>query len=452
MNERKQSYFSEVIKLGYPLLAGMFAEYIMTIADSIMVGRLGTEYLAAAAMGGLVVEILWVFAWTMAPAVQAICARRYGIQEEWSPAFTGKVFNAGLVFGVAAGMLILATSFASKAVLSGLVENPVIVALSMDYIVIIRWSIPISAFFYTIFGFLAGIKKTKQVMFATIGTNVLNIVLNYFLIFGRLGFPLMGIRGAALGTLIAQAAGLVYFMLLIIIPKRYKAYKLFRFKGLKQSLFIDIGRTWLPLCFQYIIYHSAFLVFEGLISRFGAAALAAMHVVLSVIWFGKTIAGGFAEAASILVGNSLGRSDKDAAVRYTYISMIIGGIIGVVIFMLCRFFPELLVKIFNSEPATLAAGKAALQFFGFFLFIAIFGHSIEMVFTHNGWSSYVFICDAFTNGIFTLAFPLIVLNVFEGGMRTAWLGYALYIVCFTVLLLTGFFSKGWTRRKVDSMM
>jgi multidrug resistance protein, MATE family len=452
MNKRRQSYFSEVLKLGYPLLAGMFAEYIMTIADSIMVGRLGTEYLAAAAMGGLVVEILWVFAWTMAPAVQTICARRFGIQEERSPAFTGEVFNAGLVVGAAAGILVLATSFASKAVLSGLVKNSLIVNLSMDYIVIIRWSIPISAFFYAIFGFLAGIKKTKQVMFATIGTNVLNITLNYFLIFGRLGFPVMGIKGAALGTVIAQAAGLVYFMLLIIIPKRYKVYMLFRFKGLKKSLFIDIGRTWLPLCFQYIISHAAFLVFEGLIGRFGAAPLAAMHVVLSVTWFGKAIVGGFAIGASILVGNSLGRRDKNAAVRYTYISMIIGGIIGFIIFMLCSFFPELFVRIFNSEPATLFVGKTALRFFGIFFFIAFLGHSIEMIFTHNGWSSYVFISDTVTNGIFTLAFPLIVLNVFDGGMRTAWLGYALYIVFFTVLLLAGFFSKRWTRRKVDSMM
>ena len=450
MPEKQKRYFYEVVKLGYPLLAGMFTEYIMMIADSVMVGRLGTEYLAAVAIGGLVVEILWVFAWTMAPGVQAICSRRFGMQEEKTPAFTGKVFNAGLIFGIGAGLLILATSFASKTVISGLVSSGLTVDLSMDYIVIIRWSIPISAFFYTIYGFLAGINKTKQVMAATIGTNLFNIILNYLLIFGKAGFPALGIRGAAWGTLIAQGAGLLYFILLITIPKKYRAYRLFRFKGLRKKLFIDIGRTWLPICLQYIITHGAFLVYEGLISRFGAAYLAAMHVVFSVVWFGKMVTGGFADGAAILVGNSLGRGDKTGAVRYTYRGMIIGGTVGLLIFGLSRFCPELLVRIFNSEPDTLAAGREALQFFAPFLLIAVFGHSIEMVFTHNGWSSFAFISDASANGFFTLGFTLIVLNVFGTGIRAAWLGYALYSVGFAALLVAGFFSMRWTKLKVDS--
>ena len=450
MPEKNRSSFFEVIHLGYPLLAGMFAEYIMYIADSIMLGRLGTQYLAAVAIGGLVVEILWVFAWTLAPGVQAICSRRFGIQNERSPAFTGEVFNAGFIFGIAAGFLILGTSFASKAVISGLVRSPLTVSLSMEYIVIIRWSIPISAFFYTIYGFLAGIRKTKQVMYATIGMNVLNVILNYFLIFGRMGFPAMGIRGAAWGTIIAQGAGLLYFILIIAVPKEYRVYKLFTFKNLHKDLFIDIARTWLPLCLQYIISHAVFLVYEGLLSRFGAASLAAMHVVISFVWFGKTIAGGFADGAAILVGNSLGRGDKKAAVRYAYVSMLIGVIIGLIIFALARFTPALLVKIFNDEPDTLAVGTEALTFFAFFFFLSIFGHSIETIFTHNGWSSFVFISDAAANVLLTLGFTLVVLKVFNGGMRTAWLGYGFYSICFTALLMGGFFSMRWTRRKVDS--
>ncbi len=450
MSENNKSYFFEVIKLGYPLLAGMFAEYIMTIADSIMVGRLGTQYLAAVAIGGLVVEILWVFAWTMAPGVQAICARRFGIQKDHSPAFIGEVFNAGLVFGVVAGLLILGTSFAAKAAVSGLVESRITVKLSMEYINIVRWSIPISAFFYTIFGFLAGIKKTKQVMFATVGTNVLNVFLNYLLIFGKFGFPALGIRGAAWGTLIAQGAGLVYFILLITVPVKYRAYKLFNFKGLQKRLFIDIGRTWLPLCLQYVISLTVFLVYEGLVSRFGAASLAAIHVVLSVVWFGKTIAGGFANGASILVGNSLGRGDRKTAVRYTWISIAIGGIVGLFVFALSRFTPGMLVSVFSSESDILATGIEALRFFAFFFPVAILGHSIEMIFTHNGWSSFTFISDAATNGLLTFGFTIVALKVFGADIRTAWLGYGLYIICFTALLLAGFFSMRWTLRKVDS--
>ncbi len=446
---KTDSYLAQVVKLGYPLLAGMFAEYIMYIADSIMVGRLGTEHLAAVAIGGLVVEILWVFAWTVAPGVQTICSRRFGMQDKKSAEFTGEVFNIGLIFGVAAGLMTLTASFASKAVISALVQSRRTVVLSMDYIRIIRWSIPISALFYTIYGFLAGIKKTKQVMYATIGTNVLNVILNYILIFGKLGFPALGIRGAAWGTLIAQAAGLLYFALIVTIPREYRIYRLFSFARIPIPLIIDIARTWLPLCIQYVFSFTIFLLYEGVISEFGIAHLAAIHIVFSLFLFGKTIAGGFADGAAILVGNSLGRGERKAAVRYTKVSMAIGAVIGCITLLLARFTPALIVKIFNSEIDTLAAGTRALKFFSVFYLLGIFSHSIETVFTHNGWSSFVFISDAACNSAFTLGFTLIALNVFQTGIRTIWLGYAIYVVVFTVLLGGGFFSMRWTRLRVD---
>lgn len=444
-----KKYFPEVIKLGYPLLAGMFAEYIMYIADSIMVGRLGTGYLAAVAVGGLVVEILWVFAWTLAPAVQTICSRRFGTQDEGTASFTGKVFDTGIIFGLLAGVLTLLTSFLAETVLSALIHTQATVDLSMEYIRIIRWSIPISALFYVIYGFLAGIKKTKQVMYATIGTNLLNVFINYILIFGKFGSPARGIRGAAWGTLVAQAAGLIYFAALVLLSKELKPYKLFQFKGLTKNLFIDTGRAWIPLCLQYIFSHTIFLVYEGLISRFGAVYLAAIHIILSVFWFGKTIVGGFAEGASILVGNSLGRKEKREAVRYTYSSIGLGTIIGVILFVLCMFFPELLVKIFNSEADTVAAGSAALRYFAAFILVGSIGHSIEMVFTHNGWGNFVFIADFSSNLILTLGFTTLVMNVFNGGIKAAWTGYALYIIVFSLVLTAGFFSMRWTMRVVD---
>jgi len=449
MNAKTDSYVAQVVKLGYPLLAGMFAEYIMYIADSIMVGRLGTEYLAAVAIGGLVVEILWVFAWTVAPGVQTICSRRFGMQGRRPAEFTGEVFNVGLIFGVAAGLMTLAASFASEAVISGLVQSRATVILSMDYIRIIRWSIPVSALFYTIYGFLAGINKTKQVMYATIGTNVLNVILNFILIFGKLGFPALGIRGAAWGTLVAQAAGLLYFALIVTIPREYRIYRLFSFARIPIPLIVDIARTWLPLCIQYVFSFTIFLFYEGFVSEFGPAHLAAIHIVFSLFLFGKTIAGGFAEGAAILVGNSLGREDRKAAVHYTQVSMAIGAAIGCITLLLARFTPALVVKIFNNEIDTLAAGTGALKFFSVFYLLGIFSHSIEMVFTHNGWSSFVFISDAACNSAFTLGFSLIALRVLRSGVRTVWLGYALYMVVFTALLVGGYFSMRWTRLQVD---
>lgn len=446
----KKNNLQEVIIVGSPLLAGMFAEYLMMISDTVMVGRLGIQYLAAVAIGGLVAEILWSFAWTTAPAVQALVARRYGARNEFSNAFTGQVLNAGLLFSIAVGVIAVAISYVSNPVLKILIKDSVTLNYSMEYIRIIRWSIPISALYYTIYGFLSGTKHTKQVMFATVGMNTLNIILNYILIFGKFGFQAMGIRGAAWGTLIASTAGLTYFILLVGLSPAFKDYKLFSFRQIPSSLYSDIGRTWLPLSLQHIFVFTIFLVYESIISRFGAVHLAAIHIVFSIYWFGKTVVGGFAEGASILVGNSLGQRNTKEAVSFANAGIILGLTISLAIYLLSMFQPGLLVGVFNSEPETIEAGSKALRFFALFILIGCAGHSVEIIFTHNGWSKFVFGADIISNLGLTLGFTMVAFSFFNAPLRIIWSGYALYLVTFTAVLFGGFYSMKWTKLNVDS--
>jgi len=119
-----KAHLKDVVKLGSPLLAGIFAEYIMYIADSVMIGRLGTDYLAAVAVGGIVAEMLWAFAWTTAPGTQALASRRFGVQGENSFEFTGQVIDNGILFGVLVGFLAVIVSFWARDFLSLLIKTP----------------------------------------------------------------------------------------------------------------------------------------------------------------------------------------------------------------------------------------------------------------------------------------------------------------------------------------
>jgi len=320
----------------------------------------------------------------------------------------------------------------------------------MEYISILRWSMPIVAVYFAFYGFLAGINETKHLMYATIGTNALNVALNYLFIYGKLGFPAMGIRGAALGTLLAQAAGLVYMVILFRVSKKCKRYGLLKRNRLNKTLLRDIGRTWLPVTLQYLFSHGILLVYEGIISGFGTVYLAVFHIIFAVNWLGKSVSGAFAEGGAILVGNALGKDDIKGAEKVIYVCFIIGLIIGLAVFLLVMFVPGLLVRVFNSEAETLAVGISALRFFAPFFFIASIGFTLEMIFSHNGWGRFVLLADVIMSLLFTIGFTLGAVGLFDGQIRGGWLGYGLYLAAYTVVLVLGFYSRRWAHLKVDS--
>jgi Na+-driven multidrug efflux pump len=111
--------------------------------------------------------------------------------------------------------------------------------------------------------------------------------------------------------------------------------------------------------------------------------------------------------------------------------------------MLIIIFPEKIVSVFNSETQTIAVGTEALRFFAVFMLIDVIGYPFEVIFTHNGWSRFVFLAGIGTHLVFLLGLSLIFLNVLDLGIYAAWSAFAIQIVVYMAILTAGFFSKKW---------
>jgi putative MATE family efflux protein len=448
----------KVITLGLPLMAGLFAEYIMYLADSSMVGRLGTKYLAAMAVGGLIAEILWNFCWTISPGTQSIAARRYGkaqAAQKNSPEYydaierTGVVIDHVLIFSILTGIVSFFLASFSRFFLEFIIEDPEIINLAVSYISIIKWSmLPISIYF-GIYGFLAGLNIIKPVMYSTIGTNALNFLLNYILIFGKFGFPALGIRGAAIGTAIAQVAGLVYTTIVLLTHPRLKEYKIFRFKRIRFSTIRDIALYSLPVAFQHSTNQVLLLIYEGLIERFGASYVAVVHILFLMAWSGKSIVGGIAQGASILVGNAMGRGERETAVRYVWASIWFAFMVALVIAAIFLFMPELVIRLFNSDADTLRVGTGALRMNMPFFFVLFMAFTFEVVFSHNGLGRFVFLSEALSSAVFLLGYAVLMVFVFNVGGRAVLLGFGLYLAGHAFVMTLGYRSGKWLETKVD---
>ena len=302
---------------------------------------------------------------------------------------------------------------------------------------------PVAGVFYALYGFLAAIQRTMPIMIATIGWNLLNIGFNYILIFGKFGCPALGIEGAAIGTVLSQIIAATYLVLYVLISKNLRPYKCFRFKGFDPKILKSLSKAGTPIAGQLIIVFSIYLYYETLIANLGTVYLAVTHIVFTVFLLKRTIVGGFAEGGSILIGNNLGRKNRDEAVKYAFASEWIGVVIGSFLFILVVLFPEKIVSVFNNDAQTIAVGTDALKFFAIFMLIDVIGYPFEVIFTHNGWGKFVFYAGAGTQFVFHLGLTLLFLNVFDMGIYGAWSAFALQIVFYMIILTAGFLSKKW---------
>lgn len=454
------SHFKRVILLGAPLLAGLVSEFLTILTDSAMVGRLGTEYLAAIGIATLFGELLWVIVWPMAPGTQTMVSRRFGLQNKNARESddtldglrlnTGEVLDNAIIVAIAVGGAAIVVALFSRPILNLLLEDKSLIPMAHAYISTLKWLMPLAGIFYAIYGFLAAINQTKVIMVATISLNVLNILFNYVFIFGKFGFPALGVTGAALGTVLAQGLGTVFLVGYVLLSRHTRPYHCLTFKKLRWNVVVDILRSTGPIIVQLAIALLIFLYYESVIANIDTLYLAATHIVFTVFVLKRTMVGGFAEGGSILVGNALGEGNKKEAVRFAYASEAIAILIGVLLFAFILFFAEDIARLFNADPELVETGANALRFFAVFFLIEAIGFPFEVIFTHNGWSRFVLFSEVTINVVFMIGFTLLLTRVFEMGVYGAWSAFALYLVFHSLFMFAGFFSERWVDTPVDS--
>jgi putative MATE family efflux protein len=454
-----RKHLLNVITLGAPLLVGMVSEFFMYMADSAMVGRLGTEHLAAIGFATLFAEVLWVIVWPFAPGTQALAARRFGKLEAMKDGDSsnyrelqqkiGEVLDNSLIISFAVGAVTIFLASYSREILGLLLGNSDLIPLAHAYIRIVKWVMPLAAVFFSVYGLLAAIKLTRVIMVATVSVNVLNIVFNYILIFGKFGIPAMGIEGAAIGTVTSQALGTVLLLAYVIFSGKLRGYRCCRFRNIHGRMMKDIVVVSSPMIAQLGVSLCIFIYYESIIAGIGTVYLAVTHIVLTTFVLNRCLVEGFAEGGSILIGNQLGRGDRKEALQYAYATECIALCLGTVLLLLVLIFPEMIVSVFNTEAATVAAGVSALRFFAGFLFVAIIGFPFEVIFTHNGWGRYALFAELLPIVTFTLGLTLLVTNYLGMGIYAAWLSLGLYMVIYSALLVGGFFSKKWLDVSVE---
>lgn len=357
MKQLLQTYtphYKANIRLAYPVMLSQAGQMLVGIADSLMVGHTGTLPLAACGFANSIFPIILVIGMGISMALTPLVGEMYG---EKNYTKVGILYKHGLVGSLAAGILLFLLSLAVIPFLYYLQQPADVVDAAIPYFGVICLSLVPLMVFFNGKQFAEGVSSTRPAMFITLGCNALNILLNYLLIYGKLGFPALGLIGAGYATLIART---IMAIIMVLWVKRARIMRPFwQLTGFKwqKSIFSEIFKLGLPIAGQIVMEVGTFSVGALMIGSLGAAPLAAHQIVIGIASLTYMMANGLASSATIRASTFLGARQKEKAGRaiwsnYHLAIAFMGS--SAIIFTIGRYwFPSLYIE--NPEVIGIAA-------------------------------------------------------------------------------------------------
>ena len=348
----------EIWRVTYPILLGLLAQNIINVTDTAFLGHVGEVALGAAAMGGLLYICVYTVAFGFSIGSQILIARRNG---EGNYRDFGPVMMQGRMFSfIMAAVLAVVMYIFAGPLIRMLITSDTIYEATYQFFTWRIWGF-LFAFLNVMFrAFYIGITNTKVLTLSSVVMALVNVVLDYGLVFGELGLPQMGVRGAALASVIAEASSLVFFLIYTYCKVDLRKY------GFRRSFRIDfsmVGRILQISSFtmmQYFLAMAIWFVFFMALERLGQRELAIANIVRSVYIVLLIPVQALATTANTLVSNLIGAGGTDKVIALLHRISGISFLIMVVCVALTVIFPNPILSIYTGDSGLVAESIPAL--------------------------------------------------------------------------------------------
>ena len=410
--ERRQRIFA----LALPIIGGMVSQNLLNIVDTAMVGFLGDAALAAVGLGGFIVFMCQALILGISTGVQTSAARRKG---------EGRADRAAAILNTALLLVLLVAPLFSlllmqlaETVYPYLNSDPAVIERGVPYL---EWRLGAIVFVgmnFAFRGYWNALDMSRLYMNTLIMMHACNIVLNYVLIFGKLGSPAYGVTGAGMASAISMAVGsAIYFFLgfrhmakgcfLRCLATRHEAASLIRIS--------------LPAGLQQLFFAAGLVAMFWIIGRIGTPELAAANVLITVLLFAILPGLALGIACTTLVGQSLGRRDAEDAYRWAWdvgkVAVLLLTVLGLPMWLV----PDLVSSIFIHEPSTRELARWPMRIMGLTMPIEAIGFAFMHGLLGAGDARRVMLVSVGTQWLVFLPLAYIVGPVLGFGLIGVWI-------------------------------
>lgn len=414
-------FYKRNIRLAFPVVLSQIGQVTVQLVDVMMVGHVGTAELAASSFANNIFMIGMLFGMGITYGITPLVGNAYGNNKlkqviVW--------LKNGIYTHLASAIILTLVMGAIYFLLPFMGQQPDVVQLAKPYYLLLCLSYFPFMLFFSAKQFFEGIGNTKMAMQITLMANVINVVVNYVFIFGKLGFPEMGLNGAGVGTLVSRIfMPFAFFFFIVRIPRFRRYFISAEKQSLKLKKVTQILKIGIPIGFQIIVEIIAFALGAIMMGWLGEIQLAAHQVAIGLASFTYMISLGISQANTIRVSHQMGVGDykslKMAAFASTHLVLVFMMFMGIV-FIIARHQLPLL---FTTDKKVVLIGTQLLIIAA--LFQVFDGLQVVMLSTLRGMAdvkipmiisflSYLFI------GIPTSYILAFILNF---GPQGIWIGY-----------------------------
>ena len=331
-----KNHYKALFLLGLPIVIGQVGAIVLGFADTLMIGHHSTNELGAASFVNNMFTLAIIFSTGFSYGLTPIVGGFYGVRKF---AAAGQALRCSLLANLLVGILLTGIMAILYLNVERLGQPEELLSLIKPYYLILLASLIFVLLFNGFKQFTDGITDTKTAMWILLGGNVLNIVGNYILINGKLGFPELGLLGAGISTLFSRIVMVLVFVLVFFSSRRFLRYKLgFIRLGWSRALFRQLNALGWPVAFQMGMETASFSLSTVMVGWLGTIALASHQVMLTISQFTFMMFYGMGAAVAVRVSNFKGQNDIVNVRRTAYAGAHIILAMGIVLLSIVFFF------------------------------------------------------------------------------------------------------------------
>ncbi len=341
-----KSHFKSTIELAYPVVIGQLGFMMMQVVDAMMVGGLGAVPLAGASVANSLAITIFIIGLGVSIAVTPLVAISVGAKKEDD---CGLLFRQSFIINMIFSMVLCCAAYICSDLLIYLDQPVEVIVYASSYAKIIGFSFIPAMLFQTYKQFIEGFSMMRPAMVITIAANLINIIANWLLIYGNLGFPKLGLDGAGWATFLSRLFMAVMLIVYVRKLSKFSVYDLsISFRPVNIPVIKKILSLGLPSGFQYFFEVGAFSFAVIMVGWLGAKELAAHQIAINLASISFMGALGISAAGSIRVGNAVGRQNITESRRAGFSAIVLSAsfmfLCGLIFIILRNELPKLYIN------------------------------------------------------------------------------------------------------------